>query len=80
MLEKHNETIASLFLNFSLPPNQARQMQPSDLKSIFESKAFKDWEKRKDVDNKIVLAICSRLDSIIKAIGSLGKALTARRR
>lgn len=53
-------------------------MRPSDIKMIFDSKAFQDWKKAREIPNKMDNAICDRLDVLIKAIGNLGKVLAAR--
>lgn len=55
-------------------------MRRSDCESLFKSKAFEDWKKGRDAQNSRFLAICERLDNMIRAIGNLGKAMAARRR
>jgi hypothetical protein len=54
-------------------------MRQSDIRTIFESKAYQDWKKSREAKNKLYLAICDRLDNIIRAIGSLGNVLAKRR-
>lgn len=50
-------------------------MRQSDIKAVFESKAYKDWRKSHEAEHKISLAICERLDNVIRGIGGLGKVL-----
>jgi hypothetical protein len=76
--EKHNEVLSSLFLNFDIDFRKASDMQRSDVEVIFESKAFSDWKKSREADQKLDLAVIERLDVVIKAIGNLGKALANR--
>lgn len=54
-------------------------MQRSDCKALFESKAFEDWKKAREAQGSRFLAICERLDNIVRAIGGLGKVMAARR-
>lgn len=54
-------------------------MRRSDHKEVFESDAFKDWKKGRESQGNMFLAVCERLDNIVRAIGGLGKAIAARR-
>ncbi len=54
-------------------------MRPSDIKLIFESKAFQEWKKAREIPNKMDNAICERLDVLIKVLGSIGKVLATPR-
>ncbi|WP_157650721.1 hypothetical protein [Burkholderia ubonensis] len=54
-------------------------MQRSDYKALFESKAFEDWKKGREAQGTRFLAICERLDNVVRAIGGLGKVMAARR-
>jgi hypothetical protein len=78
-LENLNEQVSSLFLNFNQPLDKALAMQRSDCKAVFESKAFEDWKKGREAQGTRFLAICERLDNLVRAIGGLGKAMAARR-
>ena len=71
---------ANLFLNFGIGYEQAMAMRRSDTKALFESSAFKDWKKGRESKGKAEHAVLERLDNVIRAIGSLGKALTRSRR
>ena len=53
-------------------------MKRSDVKTLFESKAMKDWARAREAQGKMDLAICERLDNVIRAIGSLGKVMAGR--
>jgi hypothetical protein len=53
-------------------------MKRSDVAVLFGSKAMKDWTRGREAQNKMDLAICERLDNVIRAIGSLGKVLANR--
>jgi hypothetical protein len=48
-------------------------MKLSDVKTFFESKAFKGWKKSKEQEVKLQVAIIDRLDAVIKSIHNLGK-------
>lgn len=74
MQEKHSEVLATLFLNFGIDYGKALLMRRSDVTSIFESKAFSDWKKSREAQQKIDAAVLERLDGVIRAIASLGKA------
>jgi hypothetical protein len=78
-LENLNEQVASLFLNFGQPLDKAMAMQRSDCKALFESKAFEDWKKGREAQGTQFLAICERLDNMVRAVGGLGKVMAARR-
>jgi len=58
--------------------DKALAMRKSDIAVIFGSKAFSDWKKSKEAEGKMNLAICDRLDNLIRAVSGLGKAMTAR--
>lgn len=55
-------------------------MKKSDVKTIFDSKSFKEWKRSREAQGKMDLAVCERLDNVIRAIGSLGKALVQSQR
>jgi hypothetical protein len=50
-------------------------MHRSSVTSLFNSQAFAQWQKSRDVHQKIDLAQIERLDMVIKSIGNLSKAL-----
>lgn len=50
-------------------------MRRSDIKTIFDSKAFSDWMKTQDSRQKMDMAVIDRLDAIIKLTGQLGKVM-----
>lgn len=54
-------------------------MQRSDCTALFESKAFEDWKRGREAQGTRFLAICERLDNVVRAIGTLGKVIAARR-
>lgn len=54
-------------------------MQRSDCKALFESKAFEDWKKAREAQGSRFLAICERIDNVVRAIGSLAKVMAVRR-
>lgn len=70
--------LSSLFLNFGIDYSKAQQMRRSDVHTIFESKAFGDWKKSQEANQKLQAAIVERLDIAIKSISGLGKALSRR--
>lgn len=70
--------LASLFLHFGIDYEKAPRMRSSDVRSIFQSKAFSEWKKGRESSQKVDLAVVERLDVLIKAIGNLGKALSSR--
>lgn len=78
LLENHRELASSLFLNFGIAFDQALKMKRSEISTIFESKAFREWKQSREASHKIDAAVVERLDILIRAIGSLGKALVAR--
>lgn len=45
----------------------------SDAKALFESDAFKGWQKWREQDQKLKLATIERLDGVIKSLHALGK-------
>lgn len=71
--------LSSLFLNFDTEYSKALRMQRSNVQGIFESKAYADWKKSREANQKIDIAVIDRLDVVIKAIGNLGKALSSPR-
>lgn len=77
--EKHSEVLASLFLHFGVKDySVARAMRSSDVRSIFESRAYSDWKKSQEAGHKVDAAIIDRLDNVTKAINQLGKLLARR--
>lgn len=52
-------------------------MRRSDVKTIFDSKAFKDWKKGKEGAHKVDEAVIERLDVLIRTMGILGKLIAA---
>jgi phage tail tube protein FII len=50
-------------------------MRSSDVRSIFQSKAFGDWKKGRESEHKVALASIERLDVLIKAVGNLAKVM-----
>ena len=67
--------VASLFLNFGTDYAKALLMRRSDIKTIFDSKAFSDWMKTQDSRQKMDMAVIDRLDALIKLTGQLGKVM-----
>jgi hypothetical protein len=53
-------------------------MRASDVRALFESKAYSDWIKARENRAKLQGAILDRIDNVIKAIGNLAKSLTRR--
>ncbi len=70
--------LASLFLNFGIDYSKAQSMRRSDVQAIFESKAFSDWRKSQEANQKTQAAVIERLDLVIKSVSGLGKALSRR--
>ena len=68
--------LASLFLHFGIDYEQARRMRSSDVRSIFQSKAFTDWKKNREAENKVQLAVIERLDVLIRSVGNLAKVMS----
>jgi hypothetical protein len=79
-LENLRECASNLFLNFDTDFDKALQMCRSDIKQIFESKQFSDWKRSREAQGKMDLAICDRLDNVVRAIGNLGKVIVERQR
>jgi hypothetical protein len=73
--EKHSEVLASLFLHFGVSYSDARAMRSSDVRSIFDSRAYSDWKKAQEARHKVDAAIIDRLDNVAKAIVNLGKVI-----
>lgn len=65
-----------MFLNFGIDYGQAKTMRSSDVRSIFQSKAFGDWKKNREASQKVDLAVIDRLDAVIKSIGNLSKVMS----
>lgn len=51
-------------------------MRSSDVRSIFQSKAFGEWKKGREAEQKVSLAVIERLDVVIKALGNLAKVMS----
>jgi hypothetical protein len=68
--------LASLFLHFGIDYRQARDMRSSDVRSIFQSKAFGEWKKGREAAQKVDLAVIERLDVLTKAVGNLAKIMS----
>ena len=54
-------------------------MPLSDARAFFETKAFANWKKGRENEQKTQAAIVERLDGLAKRIDNLGKALASRR-
>jgi len=67
--------LASLFLHFGVSYSNAQAMRSSDVRSIFESRAYSDWKKSQEAQHKVDAAIIDRIDNATKAIVNLGKAI-----
>lgn len=50
-------------------------MRSSDVRSIFQSKAYSEWRKGREAAQKLDLAVIERLDVVIKSIGNLAKVM-----
>lgn len=50
----------------------------SDADDFFESGAFANYRKEREGNSKLALGNLNRLDSITRAIGSLGKLIAKR--
>lgn len=48
----------------------------TDARDFLESKVFDTWVKNRELEQKVQLALVGRLDGVIKAIGSIGKAIS----
>lgn len=51
-------------------------MRSSDVRSIFQSKAFTEWKKNREGENKVQLAVIERLDVLIRSVGNLTKVMS----
>jgi hypothetical protein len=51
-------------------------MRSSDVRSIFQSKAFGEWKKGREAAQKVDLAVIERLDVLTKAVGNLAKTMS----
>ena len=78
-LENLKECASNLFLNFDIDWDKAMTMRRSDIKTIFESKQFKDWKRTREAQNRMHLAVCERLDNVVRSISSLGKVVAQKR-
>lgn len=58
---------------------QAMDLSISDCNRFFASKAFKDYCAERESQGKAQAALFDRINGVIVAIKSLGKALTGRR-
>jgi len=59
----------------SLP--EALAMPISVSSAFFDSEAFKRMVGRDEARDKAVLAALARIDNVVRAVGSLGKAVSA---
>jgi hypothetical protein len=78
-LENLNECAANLFLNFNIDFDKAMAMRRSDIKTIFESKQFKDWKRSREAQNRQHLAVCERIDNVVRSLANLGKVVAQKR-
>lgn len=67
-----------LDLHGNTPYPQALGLSMSFLQAYFDSSVHQQHVKAEESQQKIVSAVIGRLDSVIKAIGYLGKALRGR--
>jgi hypothetical protein len=54
-------------------------MTRSQIRTVFESKQFKEWKRGKEAEHRLTSAQIERLDNITRSIGSLGKVMAQRR-
>ena len=73
--ENHEQLLANLFLQFNRDYEVSLRMHRSSVTSLFNSQAFAQWQKSREVNQKIDLASIERLDMVIKSIGNLSRAL-----
>lgn len=65
-----------LYTATSLP--DALSLPVSYGESFFDCKAFGDWKKSRDAEAKNQAAIVDRLNTVIRAVGNVAKAMTGR--
>ncbi|GAB4059192.1 hypothetical protein GCM10028811_12690 [Uliginosibacterium sediminicola] len=48
-------------------------MTESDAREFFEGRAFADWSKARELENRMQSGIAERLNSVIQALGVVAK-------
>ena len=69
------ETAAALCLAANMPLNQVYKLPVSIAQNFFKSKAFENWKKSRENEQKIQIAIVNRLNEVIKASGMVAKTI-----
>jgi hypothetical protein len=64
---------ANLSLYAATPLPNALSMAKSDAVTFFQSKSFSDWQKNREAEIKIQVAVVNRLNETIRALGILIK-------
>ncbi|MFM0608686.1 hypothetical protein PQR05_29570 [Paraburkholderia sediminicola] len=54
-------------------------MRRSDIKQVFDSKQFTEYRRSREAQNKMDLAICERLDNVVRAVSNLGQVVARKR-
>lgn len=70
----HFENAVTLSLYANTPLHQALATPQSVASMFFESKAYKDFMKGKEAENKMQAEIIGRLNTVVKAINVLIKS------
>lgn len=67
--------IVELAAYFSQPWNDACSMSISDVQSVYESSAFKNWQKTKEKETELLVSIASRIDNVVKGLNGLAEVV-----
>lgn len=57
----------------------ALNMPVSAVSDFFTTGAYSNYCKAQEGQQKLILAVLSRIDNVVRAVGGLGKALVGRR-
>lgn len=52
-------------------------MPPSIVREFFEGKPFADWRRNREQELKVQAAIVDRVNSVIRACGTIAKAVAS---
>lgn len=70
------ELAFSLSIYAHTPIRQAMDVPVSLAMQFFDSKSFEGWKRTKESEGKVAVAVVSRLNEVIRAIGVLSKGLS----
>lgn len=75
--------LSNLLVQFTLYGNtsytEASRLPTSDIEAFFNSKAFADWRRGREAENKLQAAIVERLNEVIRGTGIVAKTVAKKR-